>query len=294
MRRTPRVALLLFAACLVGPAGCGGGGDDGTGTMGPVGPVVVDLDAPPPDRLSAYHLFTWAPTTGFAFNARVVPYDLNTALFSDYALKQRAIYLPDGATASFQPDEALDLPVGSVVIKTFYFPADFRVPDENLTLIETRLLVRHADDWHPLPYIWDAAQDDAVLAPAGEVRAISFIDSAGTTQHANYLVPQRNECQNCHAEQDSPTSPVELVLLGVKARHINRAYDYGAEVGSRNQLERLGELGMLSGAPAPATIPAAYDFRPIEASGPGAVAPAELDAAARSYLDINCAHCHNP
>jgi uncharacterized repeat protein (TIGR03806 family) len=290
MSGSTRLALLLVASMLPFP-GCGGGGDGGTG---PSGPVNVDVDTAPPAKLSSYNLFTWDPKAGFAWNDRVIPYDVNTALFSDYALKQRAIYIPTGATASFEPDTALELPVGSVVIKTFYYPADFRAPSEDLSLIETRLLVRHADGWHPLPYIWDAEQHDAVLTPAGEVRAISFIDDAGAAQTANYLVPQRNECQNCHAVQADATSPVELVLIGVKARHLNRAYDYGGDAGSRNQLDRLAELGMLAGAPASATIPAAYDFRPIEASGPGVVGSGELDAAARSYLDINCAHCHNP
>src|SRR5512140_526058 len=238
--------LLLVASCMLPFPGCGGGGGD-TGPIGPSGPVTVDLDAAPPAQLSSYNLFTWDPKTGFAWNDRVLPYDVNTALFSDYALKQRAIYIPSGATASFQPDAALDLPVGSAIIKTFYYPADFRAPGEALSLIETRLLVRHADGWHPLPYIWDAEQHDAVLTPAGEVRAISFIDAAGAAQTANYLVPQRNECQNCHAVQADATSPVELVLLGVKARHLNRAYDYGGAVGSRNQLDRLTELGMLAG-----------------------------------------------
>jgi uncharacterized repeat protein (TIGR03806 family) len=294
MPGTTQIARLVAAAWLAA-AGCGGDGDDGgPDPIGPSGPVIVDLDAPPPDRLSSYHLFTWDPATGFAFNDRVVPYDVNTALFSDYSLKQRALYVPDGMTARFDPDQPLDLPVGAVVVKTFYLPADLRVPDEDLRLIETRLLVRHADGWHPLPYIWDAEQHDAVLSPAGEVRAISFIDAAGAPQVASYLIPQRNECQSCHAEQVTATSPIELVLIGLKARHLNRAYDYGGRVGVRNQLDRLTELGMLSGAPAASAVPAAYDFRPLEASGPGALAPADLETATRSYLDINCAHCHNP
>jgi uncharacterized repeat protein (TIGR03806 family) len=262
--------------------------------VGPAGPVTIDLTASPPQQLSTYQLFTWDPASGFAFNDRVVPYDLNTALFSDYALKQRAIYLPEGASATFDAERALDLPVGAAVLKTFYFPADLRAPTASLRLIETRLLVRHADGWHPLPYIWDADQRDAVLSPAGEVRAIPFIDITGAPQIANYLIPQRNECQSCHAEQASPDAPIELVLLGVKARHLNRAYDYGGDIGPRNQLDRLAELGMLTGAPPAATLPAAYDFRPIEASGAAGLPPAELELAARSYLDINCAHCHNP
>ena len=309
MPRTQPAVRFAVAASLLIAAGCGGGGGSGGGVdaaPAAMGPVIVDLDAAPPPRLSSYNLFRWDPATGFTFNDRVVPYDVNTALFSDYAQKQRAIYIPDGAIATFDPDRALELPVGAAVIKTFYFPADLRAPGDDLRLIETRLLVRHADGWHPLPYIWDAAQHDAVLTPAGEVRAISFIDATGALRTASYLIPERNQCQNCHAEQASPDASIELVLIGVKARHLNRAYDYGGDVGARNQLDRLTELGMLGGAPAAATLPAAYDFRLIEAGeageaggsgGPGdpaALPPAELEAAARSYLDINCAHCHNP
>ena len=293
MRSTQLAAVFTGLVIL---AGCSGGDDSesGPGLTVLSGPVTVDLAASPPKLLSDYHLFAWDPITGFTFNDRVVPYDVNTALFSDHALKQRAIYIPDGAAAAFDPDRALAFPVGSVIIKTFYFPADLRAPTENLRMIETRLLVRHDDGWHPLPYIWNAEQRDAVLSPAGAVRAISFTGVDGAPEVANYLIPQRNDCQSCHAEQASSGAPIELVLIGVKARHLNRAYDYGGSVGARNQLDHLGELGMLTGAPAAATVPAAYDFRPIEANGVGAITGGELDTAARSYLDINCAHCHNP
>lgn len=296
MMRSTLLALALVA--------CGGGGSDAPDAQvmpdapdGPVvldGPVAVDITQPPAEKLSAYKLFAWDPAKGFTFNDRVVPYDLNTALFSDYALKQRAIYVPPGQSATFEGEAAFDFPVGSVIVKNFYFPSDFRTPAANLKLIETRLMVRHPDGWHPLPYIWDAAQRDATFSPAGEVRNISFTDAAGTAQTAHYLIPQRNQCESCHATQDGEGAPLEMVLIGVKARHLNRAYDYGGSVGSVNQIERLTAAGMLSGAPPTAEIPPAYDFRPIEANGSAALAGAELETAARSYLDINCAHCHNP
>lgn len=294
MPRSLALAIIVAGAALA--ASCGGSsGDDMPAPDAAAGPPVhLDLDAPPPAQLSAYHLFTWSAAAGFAFNDRVVPYDVNTALFSDYALKQRAIYVPGGAAATFDPEQPLGMPVGSVIVKTFYYPADLRAPADNLRLIETRLLVRHPDGWHPLPYIWDAEQRDAVLTPAGEVRAISFVDADGAPQVANYLIPQRNQCQSCHAEQPTPGAQIELVLIGVKARHLNRSHDYGGSVGARNQLDHLAELGMLTGAPAAATLPASYDFASIETGGSAALAGAELDTAARAYLDINCAHCHNP
>lgn len=105
--------------------------------------------------------------------------------------------------------------------------------------------------------------------------------------------PARNDCQTCHARKLDAQSPVEIVPMGIKARHLNRTYDYGDDLGSRNQLDHLGEAGMLQGAPGAATVPAAYDFRPVEASGISAIAANDLDDAARSYLDINCAHCHS-
>lgn len=280
------------ALAVVSAAACG----DGAG-VDLTRPPVVDVTRDPPAQLSAYNLFSWDPAAGYRFNPtgdRVVAYDLNTPLFSDYAQKQRAIYVPPGATGTFDPEQAFELPVGSVIVKNFAFPADLRAPTEALVLVETRLLVRYEDGWHPLPYIWDADQGDAVLSPAGEVRQISFVDADGAAQTSNYLIPQRNQCESCHARKLDAASAVTFVPIGTKARHLNRSYDYGGDVGSVNQLARMTQLGLLAGAPAPTAIPAAYDFRAIETSGVAAIPPGELDAAARSYLDINCAHCHSP
>lgn len=279
------------ALACVALAACGGdaGGVDLTR------PPVVDVNArTPPQHLSAYNLFAWDPASGFTFNPtgdRIVPYDMNTALFSDYALKDRAIYIPPGASATFDPELAFDLPVGTALIKNFSFPADFRAPTEAVQLVETRLLVRYDDGWHPLPYVWDAAQHDAVYTPGGDVRDLTFVDATGTTQDATYLIPQRNQCEACHARQQGGVNAI--VPIGIKARHLDRVHDYGGDVGPVNQLDRLTALGMLTGAPATASITPAFDFRPIEAGGVAAIAPADLDVAARSYLDINCAHCHN-
>lgn len=242
-------------------------------------PVQVDLGRPIPQTLSSFNLFTWdAETASYAFNDEVVPYELNTQLFSDYALKMRAIYVPPGERAAApDPARTLELPTGSIVMKSFAFPADLRAPTESVTLVETRLLVRFAEGWQAFPYIWNEAQTDAVLSPAGEIRPISFVGSDGEPVTATYLIPQKNQCSTCHNRKPDVASAPVLSLLGPTPRQIDRD----------GQLERLG-LPALDG-----TAPA-YDFRPIEESGVAAIAPGDLDRAARDYLDANCAHCHNP
>ena len=296
-----RLLELTAAALAVALAGaCGGddgGDDDGAGGVDLTQPPRVDVTQPPPSKLSDYNLFGWDPTGGVTFNStgdRVVAYDLNAALFSDYALKSRAIYVPPGQAATFTPELTFDYPVGSVIIKNFAFPADLRAPDQDVTLVETRLLVRYPEGWRPLPYVWDAAQGDAVLTPAGGVRSIAFVDADGQPRTSSYLIPQKNQCETCHARKPGPDASPVLVPIGTKARHLNRDFDYGGAVGMANQLERMASLGLLSGAPDPSTVPAAYDVRPIEAGGVAAIPPADVERAARSYLDINCAHCHDP
>ena len=134
-----------------------------------------------PEQLSSFNFFAWDPATGSpTFNDEVVPYDLNTPLFSDYALKYRAIYVPeDSGGATFDATHAFDFPVGSVVIKNFAFAADLRSPTEDVRIVETRLMVRYANGWQAFPYIWNDDQTDAVLSPAGGVRAIDLVDANG-------------------------------------------------------------------------------------------------------------------
>ncbi len=259
-------------------------------------PVHVDLAKPMPEKLSSFNFFAWDQAAGHpTFNDEVVPYDLNTPLFSDYALKYRAIYVPEASGgATFDATHVFDLPVGSVVMKTFAFAADLRSPADNVRVVETRLMVRFANGWQAFPYIWNDEQTDAVLSPAGGVRAIDLVDAEGAARTANYLIPQKNQCGNCHAHQvDGASTPV-ITLLGPSARQLDRMYDYGGSIGAQNQLTRLADAGMLVDVPALDTITPTYDFRAIEAGGVAAIAPGDLDRAARDYLDANCAHCHNP
>lgn len=227
----------------------------------------------PPRLLSEFGFFddpkTQAPAAG------VIPFQLATPLFSDGALKYRFVHVPEGHAAQYDSEEAFDFPEGTALIKTFAFPADQRAPDKDIRLVETRVLLRHADGWQAWAYLWNQEQTDAVLKIAGAKVEITTIAADGSPVAFTYSVPNKNQCKACHALNG------EIVPLGPKARNLNRdlAYPWGTE----NQLAHWTAAGILAGAPEPAQAPAAPDWR--DASAP-------IDARARTWLDVNCAHCH--
>lgn len=232
------------------------------------------LDPVPAPTLDAYGLFKDAGA--YTPNAGVTPYALNTPLFSDYAEKFRFVYLPPGTKAAYRDKGVLEFPVGATLVKTFAYPADFRRPTEAVRKIETRLLIRRADGWTPLTYVWNAVGDQAVLKRAGARTPVSFTDAHGQAVALNYAVPNVNQCKECHAVSGVMTP------IGPKANNLNGAFAYAE--GPENQLAHWSVTGMLTGAPAPAAAPmlARWD----DASAPVA-------DRARAYLEVNCAHCHN-
>jgi uncharacterized repeat protein (TIGR03806 family) len=243
-----------------------------------------------PQSLSAWGLLHISPER-VALADGVEPYDLNTPLFTDYAQKLRAIYLPPGTTATYREGEPFDFPVGTIISKTFFYPkgdepglvqANYEWADgqseldrTKLTILETRLLVRQAEGWDALPYVWEG--DDARLRIAGSLVRLELEQVNGERAALPYIVPTRNECAACHATDHSSG---ELQPIGPKARHLNRGYLGGAG----NQLTEMAASGRLSGLPDMALVPAVADV-----SGDAPIADR-----ARAYLDINCGHCHNP
>lgn len=248
-----------------------------------------DTGGEPVDRLSDLGLFEYLGDGEFAYADGVVPYDLNTPLFGDHALKDRAIAIPAGEAATYADDAAFEFPVGTVLIKSFSFPADLRAPDVDRRIVETRLLVRTDAGWDGRPFLWDEDETDATFAPGGSTPEITVIDLAGETLTFEYLVPQKNQCASCHERFDEGGDRF-MTPIGPKARHLARPATYdGVEV---DQLEHLAGLGLLEGLPA--EVSAAYDFRDVLARGVAALSSAETEEAARDWLDVNCAHCHDP
>ncbi len=205
------------------------------------------------------------------------PYDLNTPLFTDYTSKYRFVFLPESTEAAYRSEAVFDFPVGTIISKTFTLPTDLRLPDGGEEILETRLLIRRADGWTALPYIWNEDKSDAVLTVTGGTRMVNWIDSDGASQSTQYVIPNTNNCANCHGED-------ALAPIGPTARSLNGTYDYGS--GAINQLTHWQTTGILAGLP--------ESLDDVDRIPPWTDESAPLDERARGYLDVNCAHCHAP
>ncbi len=238
--------------------------------------------------LASYNLFSDALEPRRAANGGT-HYQLITPLFTDYAEKYRFVFVPPGKQAAYSSRESLDFPVGTIIAKTFTMPNDFLNEAAGEVIIETRLLLHRKDGWATLPYTWREDGTAADLTLAGGTRELTWIHSDGNTRSTNYVIPDANSCKTCHnltrPETGSGRNMETVVVpIGPKARFLNMNNMYDGE--SVNQLEYMWEQDILAGAPADAdsidTVPA-WDDPSLP-----------LEARAKGYLDINCAHCHRP
>ncbi|TVR76291.1 MAG: hypothetical protein EA412_13910 [Chitinophagaceae bacterium] len=239
--------------------------------------VRFDLADLPLPKLSDYNFFNGKPADHIP-NNRVIPYGLKNQLFSDYSEKLRFVYVPEGEKIVYKEEAVFDFPVGTVLIKTFYYPKDFRETSVNRQILETRLLVNHPDGWEAYPYVWNDRMTDAELSWIGGRKEVSWINEYGEKINLDYLIPNRNQCKNCHEKK------TKMIPIGPTARNLNKDFMY--ESGDFNQLTYWNEKDVLADLPDKNLIPVIAKWND-EYSG-------SLNERARVYLDINCGHCHNP
>jgi uncharacterized repeat protein (TIGR03806 family) len=234
----------------------------GAAPAAPVAGVAHDVIESPamPEKLSAFGLFR---PGGATLSGEVVPYVLRTPLFSDYADKSRGVLMPQGASAEIDGDGVIHFPVGTVLIKSFSWPGH-----EGGRPVETRLLIHRKDGWVALPYIWDADGKDATLALGGRRVPVTFTSPDGATHSIRYAVPNKNQCKECHSKSGviEPIGPKQRNFVALMQRP------------TRSPPIRY------AGNMVPRTALPTWD-------DPKSGSVAER---ARAYLDVNCAHCHNP
>lgn len=289
MNARPSLLLICEGLLLVGVLACGGEEGDETPSASPsptpaeVTPTATPTPVPgvnfegemPYSLLSEYHFYQGdmaelSPVPG------VLPYAVVSPLWSDAASKSRFIVLPPEGKVNFDVEGDWNWPVGTILIKNFYYPVDQRQPDGARRLMETRLLIHEEVEWTAHTYIWNDQQTDAVKTVAGKLTSVEFVNMAGDPVTQTYLVPNTNQCGDCHVHSDAFTP------LGPRTRQLNYVVDSGGGT-QVNQIQWLADQGVFDESLPDATgWPALTD--PL---GLG-----ELDWRARSYLDANCSHCH--
>lgn len=272
MTRLSAIILTLAVALFLAMAGCG---EDRSAPE----PYDLDFDIPRseafPDSLLAYGLYE-EPLSSLRPAAGVIPYELSSELFTDYAFKQRLMMIPEGNSITTTDNTTFEFPEGTILAKTFYYPSDMRDTAGPRRVIETRLLIRTEGRWNVATYLWNADQTDATLLLTGTTTESSWVDETGRSRTTDYVVPHEGECVTCHQSGGSS------VFIGPTLRNLNRNVTRsGDEV---NQLEYLVAEGVLDSADW-TSAPSVPDYEDSDLS---------LDSRARAYLDINCAHCHNP
>lgn len=234
-------------------------------------PVVFDPAEVPYQTLSEYNFFegdlaNLEPVYG------VLPYDLITPLFSDYAKKKRFVWMPDDVKATYDADDQiLDFPESSVLLKSFYYK--HVQPGDNTQILETRVLFKRNGIWEFAEYIWNEEQTEAFLDLSGKNVPIEWMNEDNELQSVNFRIPAEEECFTCHKNTGDATP------LGPKPQNINRMYEYAE--GVKNQLAKWEEFGYLESYPSDIVTVVAWDD-PTQ----------DLELRFRSYLDMNCSSCH--
>lgn len=235
-------------------------------------PVNFDINEVPYQVLSEYNFYLGnmedlIPVYG------VLPYNLITPLFTDYAKKSRFIWMPKGVSASFVNAESIfDFPTGTVLIKNFYY--DNVLPGNSRKIIETRLMIKKPNEWIFANYIWNEAQTEATLDLTGGFVSLEWMQN-GTPMSNVYRIPSENECLMCHKFYGNP------IPVGPKPQNINSVYNYAD--GAKNQMDKWFDMGYLDSG---------YSLQ-INTVSDWTDATQGLDKRIRSYLDSNCAHCHS-
>jgi hypothetical protein len=328
-------------------SGGGGGGDgavpadasvdqgDVAAFVCPTLPIPGDC-SPPPDIRCPYPKLSQTgcvdPTNPLKLAASVVPYEINSPLWSDAALKTRGMHIPAGKKIhvkdcvknaeeckvgdpsnfpNFLPpydDGKWVFPVGTVMVKNFMFP-DTSV-QSGVKFVETRLMV-HLDDktWVGYGYQWNDAQTEATIVPdtasdptlmeAGAnvaVQAMFSVMTAAGKKTITWNYPDRAACMKCHVDTENNVPFPHIItggfVLGPETVQMNRMVLAANGVDKINQIDKLKALGLFD-------VPPAMPYKaalvaPYAGQAGTPPANATLDQRARSYLHANCSFCHRP
>jgi uncharacterized repeat protein (TIGR03806 family) len=248
--------------------------DTGTVTVNiiSISNINYNLDAFPYQTLSEYNFFQ-GNLKDLVPNYGVLPYALNSSLFTDYAKKKRFVWLPGNTNAIFVDDDSLlEFPVGAILIKNFYY--ENVLPDYSTKIIETRLMIKKSEGWIFAEYVWNGDQTEATLDLEGSFVNVEW-EQDQEVQNIQYRIPNEAECVICHKVNEVPFP------IGTKPRNLNLVNLYNGNM--QNQLDKLKDFGYLVDLESSSSVSSTPDYSDDSFT---------LENRVRAYLDINCAHCH--
>jgi uncharacterized repeat protein (TIGR03806 family) len=238
-----------------------------------------------PALLSQTGVFSNTP--GMTPAAGLIPYTPNVPLWSDGAVKTRYMGVPNNG-GGITPDEQIaftptgywTFPAGTVFVKTFQLNTD--TSNSNvLHRLETRLLVRDINGAvYGVTYKWRADNSDADLLSSSLYENIAITNASGVATQPWYY-PSPSDCLSCH-------TPVANYVLGLNTRQLNGNQTYPSTGVTDNQIRTFNRLGLFNPAFDESD---ATNFEKLSALGNTS---ASFQDRARSYLDANCAQCHQP
>lgn len=191
----------------------------------------------------------------------VMPYPVNSQLWSDGASKNRFFAIPDNTRIAVSDDGDFGFPERSVLIKSFFHQD---------SPVETRLLMKHDNGWAGYSYAWNSQRTEAILLNEG---TRTTVDGSYT-----HIFPSRSNCLQCHL-------PAAGFSLGLETSQLNQIYPPSDDPPS-NYLEKLETLGYFENSLSNAQKQERYYALDDDS--------ASIELRARSYLHSNCAGCHRP
>ena len=225
-----------------------------------------------PKTLSESGLFADVPAHNLADG--VLPYEINAEPWMDGAIGTRFVAIPGKQQIGVYTDGSGHANWDGKHKGSWKFPKD-SVVGKTISLgdhrVETQLLHYDGQAWQAYTYLWNEEQTDATLA-ADETIELE-LEIAG--EKRPWMVSNRGECMICHSNAND-------MLLGFKPNQLGSSPGTQA-VSTEDQLAQLTTAGLFEQAPK--RTPALAN--PHDET-------ANLDTRARSYLHVNCAHCHRP
>lgn len=231
-----------------------------------------------PATLGATGLFT--DVGSLVTKKALIPFTVNSPLWSDNADKRRWVGLPGNAKVIFAPTGEYVWPGGTVFVK--HFELEINEVTKAKRRLETRVLVLDASggNGYGVTYRWRADNSDADLVGTDGADQVLAITTSSGSRNQTWHYPSRSECLQCH-------TTVAGFVLGPKTRQLNGTYAYPGGA-SDNQVRTWNYLRMFNTEVSESAIAGYHRLVKVDDSS------ATLEKRVRSYLDANCANCHRP